>query len=305
MPPTIRSIYAAGANNQPFHVASAFMEPMIVLSHVAAVTSSLRLGIGVWLMPLRHPVMTAKSFVTLDQLSQGRVELAIGVGWMKEEFDVLGADYTRRGAITDDGLTVISQLLAPGEAPISTRHFTLPTVGLYPKPVSGAVQSKIIGGGYSPQAWRRASRLDGWYGHLSRIDPDTSRAGRWSVGAVRNSSKRCGLTERGSARTPTASRYLGPCNPRPLGNSKSLPALASTAWWSTPGDSSRERTSASPRPSIPAEAYAESINLPPRPQSFSGSLLPGDTHVPLADQQLRPAGVGPLVFVEPQRPGAS
>jgi alkanesulfonate monooxygenase SsuD/methylene tetrahydromethanopterin reductase-like flavin-dependent oxidoreductase (luciferase family) len=85
-------------------------EALVTIAHLAAFTQRLRLGTSVLVAPLRDPFVLAKQVATLHRLSSGRVILGLGVGWAKEEFDALGVDYSRRGAITDDVLTAKSSL---------------------------------------------------------------------------------------------------------------------------------------------------------------------------------------------------
>ena len=80
---------------------SGLLEPLVTLSYLAACTETVRLGTAMLLLPQRNPVYTAKEVSTLDWLSGGRVDLGIGVGWLKEEFDALGLDFHVRGARTD------------------------------------------------------------------------------------------------------------------------------------------------------------------------------------------------------------
>ncbi|MGH2351124.1 MAG: TIGR03619 family F420-dependent LLM class oxidoreductase, partial [Chloroflexota bacterium] len=90
-----------------------YLEPLTVLTYLAGCTRRLRLGTHVLILPYRHPLVTAKVVATLDVLSGGRVDLGIGVGWMREEFEALGHQYfARRGAVTDEQLRVLQGLWA-------------------------------------------------------------------------------------------------------------------------------------------------------------------------------------------------
>src|ERR1700704_76560 len=92
-----------------------YLEPLAALSFLAGMTRRVRLGTHVLILPYRHPLLTAKMVATLDNLSNGRVDLGIGVGWMQEEFDALGLDgavYTRRGAATDEQLRILKSVWA-------------------------------------------------------------------------------------------------------------------------------------------------------------------------------------------------
>ena len=82
-------------------------DPLIWLAFVAAATTTLRLGTGILILPQRNPLILAKEVATLDRLSGGRVELGIGVGWLREEFDALGVPFERRGARTDEWIDLM------------------------------------------------------------------------------------------------------------------------------------------------------------------------------------------------------
>ena len=85
----------------PFEPSDNFLEPLTVLTYIAACTTTIRLGTGVLIIPYRHPVVTAKVVATLDVLSHGRVILGAGVGWMAEEFAFLDSPYRERGGRGD------------------------------------------------------------------------------------------------------------------------------------------------------------------------------------------------------------
>ncbi len=86
------------------------IEPFAAMSFLAAVTTNVRLGTGVLLVPQRNPVYTAKSVTTVDWLSNGRVDLGIGVGWLAEEFAALGVPFEHRGERCDEYLAVMRSL---------------------------------------------------------------------------------------------------------------------------------------------------------------------------------------------------
>src|SRR5436190_3820610 len=90
-----------------------YLEPLAGLSFLAGATRRVRLGTHVLILPYRHPLLTAKMVSTIDNLSGGRFDFGIGVGWMREEFDALGLDertFTRRGAATDEQLRILRML---------------------------------------------------------------------------------------------------------------------------------------------------------------------------------------------------
>ncbi len=139
------------------------LEPLTALAYLAAVTDRIRLGTGICLVPQRNPVYTAKQVVDVDNLSGGRVDFGIGIGWLKEEFDVLNMRFANRGAITDDFLAVMKVLWQDEVSEFHGDHYDLPTCRLYPKPIQ-TPHPPIHVGGESDAALRRvAAHGQGWY----------------------------------------------------------------------------------------------------------------------------------------------
>jgi len=139
------------------------LEPLTALAYLAAVTDRIRLGTGICLVPQRNPVYTAKQVVDVDNLSGGRVDFGIGIGWLKEEFDVLNMPFAKRGAITDDFLAVMKVLWQDEVSEFHGEHYDLPACRLYPKPLQ-TPHPPIHVGGESDAALRRvAAHGQGWY----------------------------------------------------------------------------------------------------------------------------------------------
>jgi probable F420-dependent oxidoreductase len=137
-------------------------DPLIWLAYIASVTTTLRLATGILILPERNPLVLAKEVATLDHLSGGRVELGIGVGWLREEFDALGIPWEARGARTDEYVEVLRALWARDHASFSGRFTNFANVSSNPKPVRGTVP--IVIGGHSRAAAERAGRLgDGFF----------------------------------------------------------------------------------------------------------------------------------------------
>ncbi len=137
-------------------------DPLIWLSYIAAVTTRIQLATGVMILPQRNPAILAKEVATLDQLSGGRMNLGVGVGWLEEEFDALGVPFARRGARTDDNIAAMRALWAPGAAVYEGEFTRYDGVFCNPRPPRGSVP--IIIGGHSKLAARRAGRLgDGFF----------------------------------------------------------------------------------------------------------------------------------------------
>jgi len=110
MPAAIKSRYPyndSGVAGFAYH--QDIMDPLAVMSAVAVRTSEIQIGTSVLIVPYRDPLYQAQAIATIDQLSEGRVLLGIGVGWMEEEFEALGLGgepFDRRGALTDEWMTI-------------------------------------------------------------------------------------------------------------------------------------------------------------------------------------------------------
>ena len=119
IPHTIESRYPYSADGRfPLQPDASFLEPLTALGLVAGVTERARLGTTVLVLPHRHPVLAAKMLATLDHLSGGRVILGAGVGWMREEIELLGAPFDQRGAWSRHGVSVTRKrtILTPDQS---------------------------------------------------------------------------------------------------------------------------------------------------------------------------------------------
>jgi len=137
-------------------------DPLIWMAHVAACTTTLRLMTGVLVMPQRNPLVLAKQVATLDAMSDGRIELGIGVGWLREEFDALGVPFDERGSRTDEYVAAVRALWAGDDASHDGRFVQFSGMSCNPKPRQAPLP--IVVGGHSLAAARRAGRLgDGFF----------------------------------------------------------------------------------------------------------------------------------------------
>ena len=138
------------------------LEPLVSLGFLGGMTRRVRLGVSVLIVPYRNPVVTAKMIATLDVLTEGRVIYGAGVGWMEEEFDALEADYTNRGAISDEYLEIYKNLCATDLSSYSGKYYRYASLSMFPKPVQRPYPPVWIGGS-TGRSMRRAARLgDGW-----------------------------------------------------------------------------------------------------------------------------------------------
>ncbi len=144
-------------------------DPLVWLTWVGAATSSLRLGTGVVILPQRNALVLAKEVATLDHLTAGRVELGIGVGWLREEFEALGVEFGGRGERADEMIAAMRVLWADESASYQGSHVSFEHVALNPKPVNGTIP--IVVGGSGRRAARRAAELgDGFYPGPATLD---------------------------------------------------------------------------------------------------------------------------------------
>jgi probable F420-dependent oxidoreductase len=169
-------------------------EPLIVLAYLAAVTRRVMLGTSVYLLPLRSPLLAARQAVSLDRLSEGRLVLGVGAGWLESEFAAVGVPYRQRGRRTDEAIAMLKSLCGEDGA------------DFLPKPVQRPHPPLWIGG-RSAAALRRAARTgDAW--HPSHLTVDELRT---QIPQLREECERAGrsadevtvTTRRKLVRTPT------------------------------------------------------------------------------------------------------
>ncbi len=134
-----------------------WLDPLGTLMFVAARTERIKLGTTVLILGYRPPVLTAKWMATLDVLSQGRAILGVGVGWMREEFEVLGMPFDHRGARADEQLEVFEELFTEELPSYDGRYYQFPPVGFSPKPPDNKIPVWV--GGNSAAAFRRTARF--------------------------------------------------------------------------------------------------------------------------------------------------
>lgn len=140
-----------------------FYDPLISLGFIASATSRIELGTSVLVLPYRNPLVLAKSVSSLDALSEGRVILGIGSGWLKGEFEALGVDYTKRGHITDEYIKIMKELWTNESPSYKGENFSFSGIRFEPKPVQKP-HPPIWVGGESRRAIERAVRYgDGWH----------------------------------------------------------------------------------------------------------------------------------------------
>jgi probable F420-dependent oxidoreductase len=163
LPDAIGSRYPYTADGKiPAEPDTPIPDPLIWLAFVAASAPTLRLGTCILIVPQRNPVVLAKELATLDRLSGGRVELGLGIGWMKEEFKALGVPWDRRGARNDEYIAAMRALWAGPHAEFHGEFVDFPPVTCSPRPVQRSIP--VLVGGDTDAAIDRAVRLaDGYF----------------------------------------------------------------------------------------------------------------------------------------------
>lgn len=163
-----------------------FMEAFTTLGFAAGVTRRVQLGVSVCIVPYRHPLLLAKTAATVDFLSQGRLILGAGVGWLKQEFEALNAPpFNQRGAFTDETLEFLQTAWA-GAGPINFtgRFLDVKDMYLSPPPPQGK-DLTIWVGGMGEAAWRRTARYGHvWHPALYGADPGHLRRGIEAVARI-------------------------------------------------------------------------------------------------------------------------
>ncbi|OAH15227.1 LLM class F420-dependent oxidoreductase [Streptomyces jeddahensis] len=149
-------------------MSTVWYDPVATLSFLAGVTERVRLLSHVAVVGLRHPLVSAKQYATLDHLSGGRLILGVGAGHVQEEFEALGVDFAVRGAVLDETIDALKAALGPEEFPEHHgKRFAFEGLGQRPRPAQARVPVWV--GGSSPAAVRRAAlKGDGW---LPQGDP--------------------------------------------------------------------------------------------------------------------------------------
>ncbi len=147
-----------------------FVDPLIALTHAAAVTKKIRLATGVNILPQTNPLMLAKQVASIDFLSGGRMMLGVGIGWLKEEFDALGVPFERRGARYNDYVRAMKKVWSGDVVEHESDFIHWKNFKSYPLPVQKP-HPPIIVGGTSKKALQRVAELgDGWFAPSANAD---------------------------------------------------------------------------------------------------------------------------------------
>jgi probable F420-dependent oxidoreductase len=189
VPVEITARYPYSADGKfPGGPGAALHDPFVALGFIAACTKTIKLGTGVFVLPLRNPLVAAKAATSVDVLSQGRLLFGIGIGWLEDEFNAVGMSFQDRAARTREAIAMMKTLWAEETPQFSGKFHSFPPLGFSPKPAQKP-HPPIIFGGESRPALRRVAELgDGWFGfrytpesvkpQLALLKELTEKAGR-------------------------------------------------------------------------------------------------------------------------------
>ena len=143
--------------------------PLVALAAIASRTRTIKLGSAIALAPLYHPVRFAEDCAVLDILSNGRLEMAVAVGYRRREAEAFGVDFSSRGRRTDEFLEIVGRLWAGESFSYNGKHFTLKNASIVPTPVRGRIPLYV--GGFTDKALERAAKYgDGYFGNEDVCD---------------------------------------------------------------------------------------------------------------------------------------
>ena len=168
-PANLTSAYPYTADGKPqYPEGEQWPDPWVMVGALSATTSTIEFMTNVYVLPLRNPFVVAKAVSTAALLSDNRVILGVGAGWMREEFDAMGQPYDRRGARMEEEIEVLRTLWKGGFQEHHGRHYDFDAVDVSPVPTEPV---PIYIGGTSEHALRRAAKFgDGWVGMYGSVD---------------------------------------------------------------------------------------------------------------------------------------
>ena len=151
-------------------------DPFVALGRASAVTTTLKLGTAIVLVPERNPLVLAKEVATLDMYSGGRFIMGIGAGWLREESDIMGVDFDHRWTQTKEAVLAMKELWTKTESEYHGKYYDFPPVYSFPRPVQRPHPPVLLGGMARNVFKRIAEWGDGWI--PNRVTPEEVAAGR-------------------------------------------------------------------------------------------------------------------------------
>ncbi|MCH9671671.1 MAG: LLM class F420-dependent oxidoreductase [Gammaproteobacteria bacterium] len=189
IPSQYESVYPYSPSGKlAFTADSEFIDPLVALTYIAAATEKLRLGTGINILPQVNPLYFAKQTACIDHLSNGRLMLGLGVGWLREEFDAIGVPFERRGKRADEYLEALKVAWTGEEVNFKGEFVDWHDFRILP-PAKQKPGIPVFIGGVTPRAVKRVvEHGDGWYvihngpdqlnAHFKLLDAELAAQGR-------------------------------------------------------------------------------------------------------------------------------
>ena len=172
----------------PFRPDASIIDPLVALTFIAAATSRLRLGTGVNILPQTNPLYLAKWASSIDHLSQGRLMLGLGIGWLQEEFAAIGVPFAQRGKRSDEYLAALKAVWTGQEVDFQGEFVRWQGFQMRPAPAQAGGVPLVIGGVSAPAIRRTVRHGNGWYvigkdldeyrAHMRALDDECRRQDR-------------------------------------------------------------------------------------------------------------------------------
>ena len=189
IPKQYDSVYPYNPDGKlPFKPDAPIIDPLVALTFIAAATTTLRLGTGVNILPQMSPLYLAKWASSIDHLSQGRLMLGLGIGWLREEFAAIGVPFARRGKRANEYLEALKAVWTGEEVDFRGEFVNWQGFTMRPTPAQAGGVPLVIGGITAPAIRRTVTYGDGWYvigkdlddyrAHMQALAEECARQGR-------------------------------------------------------------------------------------------------------------------------------
>jgi probable F420-dependent oxidoreductase len=176
LPVNTDSPWPGSADGKVPKVYADIVDPFIALGRASAVTTTIKLGTGICLVPERNPLILAKEVATIDMYSKGRFQFGIGAGWLREETEIMGGDFPHRWAQTREAILAMKQLWTTVESEFHGKYYDFPPVYSFPMPVQRPHPPVLLGGMAKNVFKRIVEYGDGWM--PNRVTPEDIKKGR-------------------------------------------------------------------------------------------------------------------------------
>lgn len=176
LPVNTDSPWPGSADGKIPKVYADIVDPFVALGRASAVTTTLKLGTGICLVPERNPLILAKEVATIDMYSKGRFQFGIGAGWLREETDIMGGDFSHRWAQTREAILAMKQLWTTVESEYHGKYYDFPPVYSFPMPTQRPHPPVLLGGMAKNVFKRIVDYGDGWM--PNRVTPEDVKKGR-------------------------------------------------------------------------------------------------------------------------------